>query len=228
MCKIRRGRPQPTIQFFFGDQLLNNSSPGIIIANDTLTITSIELDDAGDYRCVADNDIPPPAQLTSTLIVEMAGNALTWVSFNVITMIHSLNFFSSTVPPQFRPYWFPFPRQRLFWPDSPPALASVNVQSFAELVFACRVEGIPKAAVTWTINGLPPGDTVQNFTIVEIREGRSVLIVEITEDDQKMIFSNQMNTIQCAAANAAGSTSGSVVLSGSCEFIFLTAKNALQ
>ena len=146
-------------------------------------------------------------------------------------MIHYLNRFSSTVAPQVRPYWFPFPieeGQRLFWPDSPPVQASVNVQNFDELVFACRVEGRPKAAVMWTINGLPPGNTVQNFTIEEIREGRSVLIVDITDDDQKMIFSNGMNTIQCAAANAAGSTSGSVVLSGSCEFIFLTAKNALQ
>ena len=88
VCTIRRGRPLPTIQFFFGDQLLNDSSPGIIITNDTnttstLTITSIELDDAGDYRCVADSGIPPPAELTSTLIVRMAGNALSRVSFNV-------------------------------------------------------------------------------------------------------------------------------------------------
>ena len=73
----------------------------------------------------------------------------------------------------------------------------------------------------WTINGLSPGDVVQNFTVNETRQGRSVLIVDITDDGQKMLFSNQMNVVQCTAMNSAGMTSGSVALTGSCEFNFL-------
>ena len=139
-------------------------------------------------------------------------------------MVHFLHFFSPTVAPQVRPYWFPFPieaGQRIFWPNSLQVQASVDVQRYDELVFACRVEGRPKAEVMWTINGLSPGDVVQNFTVNETLQGRSVLIVDITDDNQKVLFSNQMNVVQCMAANDAGMTLGSVALTGSCEFMHL-------
>ena len=78
-CIIRNARPEPTIEFFrVIDEMtvipLNNSVLRIDIVNNTLTITSIDRDDSGVYRCRANNDIPPAASADSTLTVRNAGN----------------------------------------------------------------------------------------------------------------------------------------------------------
>ena len=79
-CKVKRGRPKPTVEFFRilenGDSmLLNESQMGVaIINNNTLMLSSIGIDDSGSYMCRADNNVPPAAVLTSELTVREAGN----------------------------------------------------------------------------------------------------------------------------------------------------------
>ena len=79
ICNIARGRPQPNVTFFRtledGDcRLLSDMQMGITIENNTLTIASIAINDTGEYKCRADNNVPPVAEEASTLTVKAAGN----------------------------------------------------------------------------------------------------------------------------------------------------------
>lgn len=140
--------------------------------------------------------------------------------------------------PRIRPGWLPFEirnRQRMFWPRDPSVTNSFEVQVVKELVFPCRVEGRPKSEVAWQFNGMDIEtvlglDLLQESSanITEVSQGRSVLIinVEVNQD----VLSGE-NVIECSAANAGGSTSGSVILQGICTLksdkssIVLTSNN---
>ena len=72
-CRVARGNPDPTFSFFRGNMMLNGTTQGVIIANDTLTLTDIATSDSGDYRCVASNGVPPTDSLSTKLTVKNAG-----------------------------------------------------------------------------------------------------------------------------------------------------------
>ena len=122
------------------------------------------------------------------------------------------------VAPLVRPGWLPFGlqnEQRIFWPSNPPANNSFAVQAVEELVFACRVEGRPKADVTWQFNGLDIQTALgSSANITEVRPGRSILTIEV-EANRDIL--TDVNVIDCFAANAGGVTSGRVILHGVCE-----------
>ena len=131
------------------------------------------------------------------------------------------------VSPQLRPFWFPpveiGAKEKLFWPTTTGNKGTVNVQIVDELVFACRVEGRPKALVRWTLNGISV-DTLPFTMVVEPQPGRSVLFIDITNDTEKMMFSmfvSPLNKIECSASNPKGSTSGSIEIVGSCESMLI-------
>ena len=73
-CNVARANPSPTISFFRGNIMLNGTTQGEIISNDTLTLTNITASDSGDYSCVASNGVPPSDSLSSKLTVRNAGN----------------------------------------------------------------------------------------------------------------------------------------------------------
>ena len=132
------------------------------------------------------------------------------------------------VSPQLRPFSFPQvvdigENEKLFWPTTTGNKGTVNVQIFDGLVFACRVEGRPKALVKWTLNG-SPADTLPYAIVLEPQPGRSVLFIDITNDTEKMLFfmsMNPLNKIECSASNPRGSTSGSIEIVGSCESMLI-------
>ena len=80
VCNIIAGRPQPNITFFKMDTngvLLpvgTNMYFEITAVNHTLTIPNLDIDDSGEYLCRADNSVPPPAEISSTLFVQEAGD----------------------------------------------------------------------------------------------------------------------------------------------------------
>lgn len=82
VCNIIAGRPQPNITFFKVDTngvLLpvgTNMYFEITAYNHTLTIPNLDIDDSGEYLCRADNNVPPPAEISSTLLVQEAGDSI--------------------------------------------------------------------------------------------------------------------------------------------------------
>ena len=72
-CRVARGNPDPNFSFFRGNMMLNGTTQGVIIANDTLTLTDVAASDSGDYRCVASNGVPPIDTLSTKLTVKNAG-----------------------------------------------------------------------------------------------------------------------------------------------------------
>ncbi len=65
MCQFG-GVPTPNITWSLGDRMLN-SGDRISISNNgedtsTLTIQSVRVDDAGEYKCIATNGVPDPAE----------------------------------------------------------------------------------------------------------------------------------------------------------------------
>ena len=133
-----------------------------------------------------------------------------------------------------RPFWYPRTlevrsRQKLFWPTggTPIQEQAINVQLFNELLFACRVEGRPKALVRWTINGNSV-DMISYASASEVQQGRSLLTVNITNVAEKNTFSTSVNTIRCFASNAAGSTEGSIQKIGSCESCIVLSQHIMS
>ena len=81
VCEIARGRPQPVVEFSMiledgNITLLDDSDVDITIVNNSLTLSSIGIDDSGEYKCRAENIVPPVAEVTSTLKVKEAGDCL--------------------------------------------------------------------------------------------------------------------------------------------------------
>ena len=77
-CNMEAGRPEPSVAFYrvFPDGteiMLNNTMDEIVIANNTLTLLNIRMDDAGEYECRASNGVPEDAMASSTLTVREAG-----------------------------------------------------------------------------------------------------------------------------------------------------------
>ena len=106
--------------------------------------------------------------------------------------------------------------QKLIFPRLTTFGVNIELTEFAELVFACRVDGRPKAEVRWFFNELPIalGD---GQTIIEVGEGRSVLILDLSKFNDTFGPNALLgtNNIQCRADNAAGaSVTGSVDLTG--------------
>ena len=71
-CNVIGGRPEPTVGFYRvisdTEQVLLNSTDGeIIIENNAMTLLNVQMDDVGEYVCVARNGVTPPAMATSTL-----------------------------------------------------------------------------------------------------------------------------------------------------------------
>ena len=125
------------------------------------------------------------------------------------------------VAPELQPGWFPFhpsSNQKLLFPNSPPAMAAVNLQEFDQLILACRVDGRPRARVDWFFNdvqidtALPDG----GFQTIEPVQGRSILIFDLIRFNETSM--NPLlgpNSIRCSGSNFAGTiASGSVSLQG--------------
>ena len=77
-CNVEAGRPEPSVAFYrvFPDGteiMLNDTMDEIVIANNTLTLLNIRMDDAGEYECRASNGVPEDAMASSTLRVREAG-----------------------------------------------------------------------------------------------------------------------------------------------------------
>ena len=89
-------------------------------------------------------------------------------------------------------------------------------------MFACRVNGKPKADVTWQFNdvGLQEASAIgllnnSSFSILNFPNGRGVLIIGV--EANRDILRGQ-NEIVCSAENAGGSTMGSITIEGICKF----------
>ena len=69
----------------------------------------------------------------------------------------------------------------------------------------------------WAVNDLDVASGMSalvNFTIIEVSEGRSVLIVDVSMgSDDEFLFRGE-NRIECSARNRAGATSGLLNLRG--------------
>ena len=124
------------------------------------------------------------------------------------------------VAPLLRPGWFPFRldnRQRVLFPNQNPVSETIDLRQVEELIFACRVEGRPKAEVEWFINDMPIDEDVFPHEVIEVVPGRSILIFDLLN-----VYNDTMNngllgenTITCSADNfAENPTSGSVILHG--------------
>jgi hypothetical protein len=197
-CNVVAGRPEPSVDFFImvGDQLvLLNNTVDRIIGNNTLTLLDVHADDEGEYVCIASNGVSPDARASSTLNVRGA------------------------VAPVLQPGWFPFDLtsgQKILFPDFIERTETVDLREFSQLIFACRVDGNPKAEVIWLINDVPIFDTVlTDYLIFEVVEGRSVLIFDLrffNETGVNPLLG--LNTISCFAENEGGFTAGSVRLRG--------------
>ena len=71
-CNVIAGRPPATAIFYrvISDDehvLLNTTMDEIIVGNNTLTLLNVQMDDVGEYVCVASNGVPPNALVSSTL-----------------------------------------------------------------------------------------------------------------------------------------------------------------
>lgn len=83
VCNIIAGRPQPNLTFFKVDTNrvllpLGGMYSEITVVNNTLTIIipNVDIDDSGEYLCRADNGVPPPAEISSSLLVQKAGDSV--------------------------------------------------------------------------------------------------------------------------------------------------------
>ena len=108
--------------------------------------------------------------------------------------------------------------QSLVWPTQLSVTHTFNVQVVKELVALCLVEGRPKAEVVWLFNGIDIQTALglgvlenSSANITEVKQGRSILTINVTAN--RVILRGE-NVIQCSAANAGGSTSGTVILQG--------------
>jgi hypothetical protein len=202
-CNVIGGRPEPTVGFYRvisdTEQVLLNSTAGeIIIENNALTLLNVQMDDVGEYVCVARNGVTPPAMATSTL--ESVRPA---------------------VAPVLQPGWFPFrptSGQKLIFPDTPPVTETINLREFTQLVLACRMDGRPKVEITWQINDQPLDDVLTRggHQVLEPVQGRSVLILDLLNTFNET-FDNPLlgrSTIDCIGGNLAGSANGRVNLQG--------------
>ena len=78
-CNVIAGRPEPTVGFYRilanGDSIKLNDTVGeISVGEKTLTLLNVQMDDVGEYVCVASNGVPLPATASSTLqTVRQAG-----------------------------------------------------------------------------------------------------------------------------------------------------------
>ena len=127
-----------------------------------------------------------------------------------------------TVAPVLQPGWYPYvptSDQKLLFPDfdGDPAVP-VNLRDFDELVFACRVDGKPKAMVDWFIDDVEISNALTGgYRVYEPVQGRSVLVLDL-----KNTFNETLNNpllgltnIKCSASNFAGDvTEGEVNLQG--------------
>ena len=121
------------------------------------------------------------------------------------------------VAPVLRPGWFPFhlsTGQKVLFPDVtvPPAEVTIDLREFDELIFACRVDGKPKGLVRWLVDDVPVEESGLPHEVVEIVQGRSVLIFDLIN----MTVGNGLlgtHQITCESDNAAASlTRGNIIL----------------
>ena len=135
-----------------------------------------------------------------------------------VPLVVILLYFSAA--PRIRPGWFPFflrPGQSIVWPSDPPQNATIEVQAINELVVACRVDGRPKAEVTWLFNGVDIQSALNSsVNITEIIQGRSVAIISV--EALRDVLRGE-NTIVCQAENLGGSTTGTITVQGICKYI---------
>jgi hypothetical protein len=209
-CDVVGGRPEPNVSFYriipgLPPMELNDSM-GITIVNNTLTINRAVMADAGTYECRASNGVPPLARARSSLRV------------------------LEPIAPQLQPGWFPFDLrsgQKIIFPTEAATSVTVELSEFTELVFACRMDGRPKATVRWLFNEFPI-ENLPGVTIMEVGEGRSVLIINLATYNESVSNNMSMrpnlllgtdNRIQCTGDNAAGaSVTGRVLLTGQLYF----------
>lgn len=139
---------------------------------------------------------------------------------NVRSTVSLVVLLSSLEAPVIRPGWFPFylrTGQSIVWPSDPPGNAAIEVQAIRELVVACRVDGRPKAEVTWLFNGVDIQSALNSsVNITEITQGRSVATINVGALQDVL---RGENTIVCQAENFGGSTAGTIVLQGICKHI---------
>jgi hypothetical protein len=204
-CNVLGGRPEPTVAFYrvisdTEQELLNSTIGEIIIEDKALTLLNVQMDDVGEYVCVASNGVPPPAMATSTL-----------------------KSVRPAVAPVLQPGWFPFRPtsvQKLVFPDtSSPAMETIiNLREFEQLVLACRMDGRPKVDITWRINDRRLNEVLTRggYEVLEPVQGRSVLILDLLNTFNETVDNPLLglNTIECIGANLAGSANGRANLQG--------------
>ena len=72
-CDVMGGRPEPNVTFFkLPSMMLNDSSMGVSIENNSLTLINVSRMDAGTYLCRGSNGVPPDVQAMSSLTVREA------------------------------------------------------------------------------------------------------------------------------------------------------------
>ena len=79
-CNVIAGSPEPTTNFYRviseGDRVQLNTTDEVTVANTSLTLQNVQMDDVGEYVCVANNGVPPAATVSSTLQVLPAGQCV--------------------------------------------------------------------------------------------------------------------------------------------------------
>lgn len=185
---VASGRPEPDYEFSRDSIPLNNTDDDedSTVLNNTLILSDIKIDDTGTYMCIANNGVPPPAQLSSFLTVRNA------------------------VGPTLRPFFFPFRlagNQTIKWPTSPASSDTLFVQQFMELVLACDFSGKPKPNVQWNYNDRPINESFTNFSIIEFGPRRSVLIINLAQHGEQLAMSN-VNNFRCEGLNRGGTENG--------------------
>lgn len=124
------------------------------------------------------------------------------------------------VAPLLRPGWFPFHLengQRVLFPNQNQVDVTIDLRQVEELIFACRVDGRPKAEVEWFVNDMPIELTGLPHEVMEVVPGRSVLRFDLLNVYNETSSNGLLgrNIIKCEADNAAQQlTSGSVNLLG--------------
>ena len=114
-----------------------------------------------------------------------------------------------------QPGWFPFIARRgelIFWPQSELETRVININTLQVLHFACRVDGKPRGEVIWQFNGAAIETAlVAGANITEVREGRSVLSIDV---ESNFDILRERNLVECSASNVGGVTSGQVITEG--------------
>ena len=79
-CNVVAGSPKSTTDFYRviseGDRVQLNTTDEVTVANTTLTLQNVQMEDVGEYVCVANNGVPPAATVSSTLQVLPAGQCV--------------------------------------------------------------------------------------------------------------------------------------------------------